>query len=280
MQDRNSGRRGIVSVFDDGGRTRRISEIVRDRETIRKIDGFAEKIYITAKNGTQEALRWHAKNEDIREQLTKLYDGVNDGIANGVAIENGDTIYIIDSGKDNGKLSFGVRKRRIIKEPQLRAETVRRTNNDAVSKGYISDGLSSRLGDGYDNNRRRDLRRELGEELSSDTRKPENHQEGISNEVKYSRRITEGYNERSDEFRRIQETSRNLSDRELQSYRNGDKKVDAALRGRLSQVYRDAIHASGSRRGNGYDVVVKTEKFTVYKGIEASLFHDTLAPPS
>ena len=101
-----------------------------------------------------------------------------------------------------------------------------------------------------------------------------------SDEVKYSRRITEGYNERSDEFRRIQETSRNLSEGELQSYRNGDKKVDAALRGRLSQVYRDAIHASGSRRGNGYDVVVKTEKFTVYKGIEASLFHDTLAPPS
>ena len=44
LQDRDSGRRGIVSVFDDGGRTRRISEIVRDRETIRKIDGFAEKI--------------------------------------------------------------------------------------------------------------------------------------------------------------------------------------------------------------------------------------------
>ena len=85
----------------------------------------------------------------------------------------------------------------------MRVEYLRGTNNDAVSKGYISDGLSSRLGDGYDNNRRRDLRRELGEELSSDTRKSENHQEGISSEVKHSRRITEGYNERSDEFRRI-----------------------------------------------------------------------------
>jgi hypothetical protein len=39
----------------------------------------------------------------------------------------------------------------LTEENEIRAEYLRRTNNDAISKGYLSDGLSSRLGHGYDN---------------------------------------------------------------------------------------------------------------------------------
>ncbi len=76
-----SGVGGRVSYSDDAGGVRELSEIV----------GRGEIEQAVGKENIQS----------IREQLTKLYDGVNDGIANGVAIENGDTIYIIDSGKDN-----------------------------------------------------------------------------------------------------------------------------------------------------------------------------------
>ncbi|MBQ9113915.1 MAG: hypothetical protein IJY05_03225 [Clostridia bacterium] len=140
----------------------------------------------------------------IREELKKLYDGVENGIADGVAIEHGNTIYIVDSGKDNGELSFGVRKRKTIQDAKLRTETIRRINNESVSKGRISDGLSSRIGTGYDNNSGRNLRRELGKELSSDTRESANHEEGISGEVRYSRRITD----EEPQSRRVEEDGR------------------------------------------------------------------------
>ena len=124
----------------------------------------------------------------IRGELNKLYDGITDGIADGIAIEHGNTIYIVDSGKDNGKLDFGVRKMRTIQDSKFRAETVRRINNDAISKGNISDGLSSKFGIGYDNGIGRDLRRESGAELSADTRESADHEKGISGEVRDSRR--------------------------------------------------------------------------------------------
>ncbi|MBQ5926569.1 MAG: hypothetical protein IIX01_01440, partial [Clostridia bacterium] len=65
LQDRDNGRRRVVPVFNDGQRTRRISEIIGDGETIRKVGAFAEDVYIQAKTEPQESLQWHAKNEGI-----------------------------------------------------------------------------------------------------------------------------------------------------------------------------------------------------------------------
>lgn len=129
--------------------------------------------------------------QSIREQLTKLYDGVNDGIANGVAIENGDTIYIIDSGKDNGKLSFGIRKRIKISDNERRVRYIKNINKESAENGYGDRELFEKLGVELDNDSRSNVGRKAREDSSSDTRKPENHQEGISDEVKYSRRITD-----------------------------------------------------------------------------------------
>jgi len=95
-----------------------------------------------------------------------------------------------------------------------------------------------------------------------------------SDDIRYSRRLTEGNNERSDEFRRIQEESLGMSDEESQRYRNGSKKISDDLFGRLSRIYRKEIHSSGSRDGNRYGVLNNTGDFVIYKDIEPTLFHD------
>jgi hypothetical protein len=118
----------------------------------------------------------------INNELRSLYRGVSDGIADGIAIVNDKKVFIIDSGKENGKIDFGVRKIIKISNDVVRNDYVRRTNSEAISKGYVSDGLSSKLGDRHDNDRGRDLRRELGTELSTDQGKSADNQSGVFGE--------------------------------------------------------------------------------------------------
>lgn len=108
-----------------------------------------------------------------------MYGGVGDSVANGIAIENGSTVFIVDSGKENGEIRFGVRRKFKISDSNLRAEYIRRTNVEAVSNGYISDGLSSRFGDQHDNHRQSNLRRESGTEPSADQEKSSDNQGGV-----------------------------------------------------------------------------------------------------
>lgn len=121
-----------------------------------------------------------ANMEYIRHQLYSLYSGISDGIADGIAIANGKTVFIVDSGKDNGKLDFGVRRKKIISDIQLRQDFIRSTNDDTISNGFVSNELSSRIGNKISSNIGRNLRRESGTELQTDTRKSENKQSGIS----------------------------------------------------------------------------------------------------
>ncbi len=116
----------------------------------------------------------------LRNELRKLYSGVGDGIADDIAIAHGNTIYIVDSGKDNGEISFGVKGKIKVSDNDLRSECVRRTNAEAVSNGHVSDGLSSRLRGKHDNDRTGNLRREFGAKLSADQGKPQDNQGAIS----------------------------------------------------------------------------------------------------
>ena len=118
----------------------------------------------------------------IQRELYKLYQGYDNCVADGIAIENGNIVYIVDSGKENGEVNFAFRKKKIINDDELRKEAIRRTNNDSVSKGYISDGLSSKFRLGYDNDIGHDRRPELREELSTNQGKPTNNQEGVLGE--------------------------------------------------------------------------------------------------
>ena len=116
----------------------------------------------------------------IRKKLNDLYQGIDDAVADGIAIENGDTIYVVDSGKDSGEIKFGVRERYEITNDELRAEFVRRINYESVSKRYISDGLSSRFRFEYAHDRTRNRRQEPGKELSVDTRESADKEKRIS----------------------------------------------------------------------------------------------------
>lgn len=66
----DSGKRGI-SVFNDYGTARPLSEIVKNSETVQKISEFFTEIYTKPHTETQENLVWHAKNEDISIYFAK-----------------------------------------------------------------------------------------------------------------------------------------------------------------------------------------------------------------
>jgi len=117
---------------------------------------------------------------EIENQLRTLYGNVKNGIATEIAVPIGTDIYVIDSGKENGKISFGIRKIITISNESLRNEYIRRQNNDAVSNGYVSDGLSSRFRSENDSHRRGNKRQEFGEKLSVDQGKSADKQSGIS----------------------------------------------------------------------------------------------------
>ena len=91
-------------------------------------------------------------------------------------------MFLVDSGKENGKIDFGVRRKRTISNTTNRLDFIRRTNNDAISKGHVSDGLSVRLGNGTSSDTGRNLRRESGAELSADKGKSSDNQSGVSGE--------------------------------------------------------------------------------------------------
>lgn len=112
----------------------------------------------------------------IKGELGRLYRGIDNGIADGVAIENGRTVYIVDSGKEDGNITFGVRLKLTIYNDELRKDYVRRQNNESISKRHISDELSSRLGNEYADNRTNNRGQQVGAKLSTDSSKPQNKQ--------------------------------------------------------------------------------------------------------
>lgn len=114
----------------------------------------------------------------IKTELKKIYNN-EDGVADGIAIEHGSDVYIVDSGRENGSTTFGIRRRRRILDARLRAEFIRRKNNDAISKGYISDGLLGKFRNGLGGDSGRNMRRESGTELQTDSRESQNNQGGI-----------------------------------------------------------------------------------------------------
>ncbi len=115
----------------------------------------------------------------IRNEINKLYSGVKDGIADGIAIEKGEDVYIVDTGKDEGNVSFGIRKVLVLSDEQYRKSLIKEINNDAVSKGYVSDEISSKLRSEYYNNRGSNGRQEPREKLSSNSAKSSDNKTGV-----------------------------------------------------------------------------------------------------
>ena len=98
-----------------------------------------------------------------------------------------------------------------------------------------------------------------------------------SNNKQYNKNVESkggNFNERSNEFRRIQEESLSMSKAELQSFRNGSKKLDDKLRNRLGLVFRKEIHSIRIGSGNSLRVLKNTGEYLLYENVNASLFHD------
>ena len=123
----------------------------------------------------------------IKDELKKLYSETESGVATEIAVEVGDSVYIVDSGKENGKINLGISKELYFEDASLRSEFIRRNNYDAVSKGCVSDGLSRAIRSEILSDRRSGGRQEKGSELQSDKGKSE-HNEGRVSETDADRR--------------------------------------------------------------------------------------------
>ena len=126
----------------------------------------------------------------IKTELKKIYNN-EDGVADGIAIEHGSDVYIVDSGRENGSTNFGIRRRRRISDARARAEFIRSTNNDAISKMFVSDEISSRVGDGLGGDSGRNLRRESRTELQTDSRESQDNQGGVLGENADNGRVSD-----------------------------------------------------------------------------------------
>lgn len=81
----------------------------------------------------------------------------------------------------------------------------------------------------------------------------------------------------TNDFRRIQEASLQLSDNDIQMFHNGSKRIDDSTRGILEAAFRGQINASRDsvRYVDKSIVNNKTGKeFTIHKNINGTLFHD------
>ena len=123
-----------------------------------------------------------ANVEVIRRKLLSIYAGTDNTIADGIAIEHGKKIYVVDSGKENGKINFGVRKAISISNPILRQERLDKINERAISDGYVSGELFGQFKRASNNSSGSSIRREPREELSADTGQSQDNQERVPGE--------------------------------------------------------------------------------------------------
>lgn len=205
----------------------------------------------------------------IYHQLLKLYSGISDGIADGIAIEKGNKVYSVDSGRENGRISFGVRQVITISNEKLRAEYIRSRNNDTISNGNVSNELSSRIRNGLGFDWGRNLRRESGSELQADTGKSENQQSGVLAENadnrglngKSSRELDSLGNELSKEQKEYFKDSKVRDDNgNLLVVYHGTRKADFTVFKRNVNFFTDSSEMADSYSPNG-------EKFSGYLNI-------------
>lgn len=163
-----------AQVSDDGKRyaveTKRNGRV--DKKATGKYNRGRVARYIPYEKVGDDAIR------HIRAELQRIYNN-EDGFADGIAIEYGVYVYTLDSGRENGHITFGIRRKQKISDSKFRSEFVRSTNNDVLSKGHVSDELSSRVGDGFVGDSGRSVRREYRAEFQADSRESNDNQGGI-----------------------------------------------------------------------------------------------------
>ena len=115
----------------------------------------------------------------IDRKLRKVYANMQDGIADNIAIEYENFIFVVDSGKDRGELTFGVRKRITVSDEAKRRRYIQEINKEAAENGYGDREVFERLGIELDRDSGSDVGRETRENAQGNKRKSSNQQEEI-----------------------------------------------------------------------------------------------------
>ena len=117
---------------------------------------------------------------NIKAELANIYADSDNAVADSIAIESGNNLYVVDSGKENGDLQFGVRRIITIADEQLRALNKEKINDRAIQNGHVSDELFGKIRNASNNGGGSRVGQQLQEELSTNSRKSNNKQRGVS----------------------------------------------------------------------------------------------------
>lgn len=99
----------------------------------------------------------------------------------------------------------------------------------------------------------------------------------ISEEQQLVERYENNKQEAENEFRRLQEESRGMSEDESELYRRGSKKIDDNLRTRLQRVLGGRVQSATSNVSNDSRVLTDSKtgnQFKVYSNVDGKTFHD------
>ena len=195
-QERVDGRDDSRNGFESGWNNQASKKVVRydfENRTITYKDGTTAKFSLKDSGEIRysfkgkKTARYINKKLDtptlsfIRNELSKMYGPIDSAIADGIAIEKDNTIFVVDSGIEGSEIDFGVKSVKTISDNDLRKEYIRRKYDEAIRKGHISYELSSRFGDEYVDSWNGYRRLKFGKELST------NKEQSTNNERKFSK---------------------------------------------------------------------------------------------
>ena len=83
--------------------------------------------------------------------------------------------------------------------------------------------------------------------------------------------------ERTNEFRRLQEESRNLSNKDIQSFHSGSQRIDDSFRRLLETTFKRQINTTRNSLWHGDRSLVNQKNnnsFTIVENVDGNLFHD------
>ena len=152
-----------------------------------------------------------------RELARTLYKGVGNSIATQTAVAVGDTVYIVDSGKEDGVVRVGFRKIQVIEDVESRNEFIKEKLHDAIRNDQVSDEISQKYQNQLGEHIGRNMRQEHKEELSADNEQSDDNQSGISG-ANGDRRVRFRLNETEEERARRLEKESQLLERLKEMY--------------------------------------------------------------
>ena len=156
---------------------------LRNQQSVQGTDGVSENQNLKSSQFDIIQAEEYAggRNSKVYSKTVPLTDvaWINGDEGQFANVENGSTVYVVDSSKDN-KISFGVIKEIAIDDAQLLKTNVEEINERAIRERNICDELFERIRYSSDNNSRVGIERQLSKELSTDTGKPEYNKRGIS----------------------------------------------------------------------------------------------------